>query len=92
MKRLAVRASADSIPSAAMQEDHVSMGWSAARKLCLSVDAARHRPARTAATGPVTDAIRDRLRETVPGPSPDRFLSPEIESAVRFVARGGVLS
>ena len=35
MKRLAVPASADSIPSSAMQEDHVSMGWSAARKLRL---------------------------------------------------------
>ncbi|MZE76621.1 histidine ammonia-lyase, partial [Streptomyces sp. SID5475] len=33
LKRLAVPASADSIPSSAMQEDHVSMGWSAARKL-----------------------------------------------------------
>ena len=32
-KRLAVPASVDSIPSSAMQEDHVSMGWSAARKL-----------------------------------------------------------
>jgi histidine ammonia-lyase len=30
-KRLAVPASVDSIPSSAMQEDHVSMGWSAAR-------------------------------------------------------------
>ena len=30
-------ASADSIPSSAMQEDHVSMGWNAARKLRLSV-------------------------------------------------------
>ncbi len=29
MKRLAVPASADSIPSSAMQEDHVSMGWAA---------------------------------------------------------------
>src|ERR671928_326469 len=33
LKRLAVPANADSIPSSAMQEDHVSMGWSAARKL-----------------------------------------------------------
>ena len=32
-KRLAVPASVDSIPSSAMQEDHVSMGWYAARKL-----------------------------------------------------------
>ncbi len=37
-KRLAVPASADSIPSSAMQEDHVSMGWSAARKLRHAVD------------------------------------------------------
>ena len=39
LKRLAVPASVDSIPSSAMQEDHVSMGWSAARKLRRSVDA-----------------------------------------------------
>ncbi|MGW7352609.1 histidine ammonia-lyase [Streptomyces sp. NPDC054784] len=38
MKRLAVPSSADSIPSSAMQEDHVSMGWSAARKLRTAVD------------------------------------------------------
>ena len=39
LKRLAAPASVDSIPSSAMQEDHVSMGWSAARKLRRSVDA-----------------------------------------------------
>ena len=38
IKRLAAPASVDSIPSSAMQEDHVSMGWSAARKLRRSVD------------------------------------------------------
>ncbi len=38
LKRLAVPASVDSIPSSAMQEDHVSMGWSAARKLRRAVD------------------------------------------------------
>lgn len=37
-KRLAVPASVDSIPSSAMQEDHVSMGWSAGRKLRQAVD------------------------------------------------------
>ena len=35
LKRLAVPASVDSIPSSAMQEDHVAMGWAAARKLSL---------------------------------------------------------
>lgn len=39
LKRLAAPASVDSIPSSAMQEDHVSMGWSAARKLRTAVDA-----------------------------------------------------
>src|SRR3954470_8379804 len=39
LKRLAAPASVDSIPSSAMQEDHVSMGWSAARKLRRAVDA-----------------------------------------------------
>ncbi|MST35105.1 histidine ammonia-lyase, partial [Acidimicrobiaceae bacterium USS-CC1] len=37
MKRLAAPASVDSIPSSAMQEDHVSMGWGAARKLRRSI-------------------------------------------------------
>jgi histidine ammonia-lyase len=101
LKRLAVPASVDSIPSSAMQEDHVSMGWSAARKLRRSVDgltrvlaielltAARGidlraplRPA--AATGAVVSALRART----PGPGPDRFLAPEIEAAVQFVATG----
>ena len=36
-RRLAVPASADTIPTSAMQEDHVSMGWGAARKLRLTV-------------------------------------------------------
>ena len=36
-RRLCVPASADSLPTSAMQEDHVSMGWGAARKLCTVV-------------------------------------------------------
>jgi histidine ammonia-lyase len=38
LKRLAAPASVDSIPSSAMQEDHVSMGWSAGRKLRRALD------------------------------------------------------
>ena len=37
-RRLAVPASADSIPTSAMQEDHVSMGWAAVRKLRRVID------------------------------------------------------
>jgi histidine ammonia-lyase len=104
-KRLAVPASVDSIPSSAMQEDHVSMGWSAARKLRRSIDllgrvlaieiltAARaldlRRPLESA---PATAAVVGRLRESVAGPGPDRHLAPEIEAAVRGVQDGSLLA
>jgi histidine ammonia-lyase len=105
MKRLAVPASVDSIPSSAMQEDHVAMGWSAARKLRRSVDglgrvlaievltAARAIDLRvplTPAAG--TGAVRDLIREHVPGVGPDRHLAPEIETAFQLVMRGAVVS
>jgi histidine ammonia-lyase len=105
LKRLAVPASVDSIPSSAMQEDHVSMGWSAGRKLRRAVDglttvlavelltAARaldfRAPLRPA---PITGAVRDLLRTYVPGPGPDRHLAPEIAVAEELVASGAVLS
>jgi len=38
LKRLAAPASVDSIPSSAMQEDHVSLGWHAGRKLRRALD------------------------------------------------------
>lgn len=104
LKRLAVPASVDSIPSSAMQEDHVSMGWSAARKLRRSVtgltrvlavellSAARALDLRAPLTpAPATAAARDALRELVDGPGPDRFLAPEIEAAVEAVRDGRLL-
>ena len=104
MKRLAAPASVDSIPSSAMQEDHVSMGWSSARKLRRSVDGLTRVLAvelLTAARGiqlraplepsAATGAVINALRETTPGPGVDRFLAPEIEAAVQFVATGGAL-
>jgi histidine ammonia-lyase len=105
LKRLAVPASVDSIPSSAMQEDHVSMGWSAARKLRRSVDgltrvvavevltAARALDLRAPLEpAPATSAVLALLRETVPGPGPDRHLSPEIEQAVELVRSGAVVA
>ncbi len=87
LKRLAVPASVDSIPSSAMQEDHVSMGWHAGRKLRRAVDGLRRVLAieiLTAARaldfraplqpGPVTAAVRDVVRTRVAGPGPDRHL------------------
>jgi len=105
LKRLAVPASVDSIPSSAMQEDHVSMGWSAARKLRKSIDglqrvlaveiltAARALDMRAPLEpSPATAAVRARLREHVEGPGTDRHLAPEIEHSVRLVADGTYLS
>ena len=105
LKRLAVPASVDSIPSSAMQEDHVSMGWSAARKLRRSVDALRRVLAielLTAARalelraplqpGPATGAVLATLRAHVAGPGGDRFLAPEIEAAVELVRTGAVVA
>ncbi|MDO4898732.1 MAG: histidine ammonia-lyase [Rothia sp. (in: high G+C Gram-positive bacteria)] len=104
LKRLAAPASVDSIPSSAMQEDHVSMGWSAARKLRKAVDgltrvlaieiltAARGIDLRAPqAPAPATAALIDKLRESVEGPGADRYLSPEIEETVRLVASGELL-
>lgn len=101
MKRLAAPASVDSIPSSAMQEDHVSMGWSGARKLRRSVDGLTRVLAvelLTAARGiqlraplepsAATGAVISALRQTTSGPGPDRFMAPEIEAAVQFVATG----
>lgn len=106
MKRLAVPASADSIPSSAMQEDHVSMGWSAARKLrtaignlrrVLAVElyaATRAIELRHGLTpAPASRAVIDALRAAgVAGPGPDRFLAPELEAADAFVRDGGVVA
>ena len=104
LKRLAVPASVDSIPSSAMQEDHVSMGWSAARKLRRAIDgltrvlaielltAARgleQRAPLAAAAG--TGAVVAALRDHAAGSGPDRFLAPEIDAAVQFVADGSAI-
>jgi histidine ammonia-lyase len=102
-KRLAVPSSVDSIPSSAMQEDHVSMGWSGARKLRQSVDNLRRILAVelvASARGidlrsplepaPATGAVVRALRESVQGPGTDRYLAPELAAAYDFVLAGGV--
>ncbi|WP_375491092.1 histidine ammonia-lyase [uncultured Jatrophihabitans sp.] len=106
LKRLAVPASVDSIPSSAMQEDHVSMGWSAARKLRRAVDALGRVLAielLTAARAldlraplqpsPATGAVVAALRTAgVAGTGHDRFLAPEIEAAVQRVTSGAAVA
>jgi histidine ammonia-lyase len=104
LKRLAVPASVDSIPSSAMQEDHVSMGWSAARKLRRSLDGLTRVLAIELLTatrgiqlraplrpGPATAAVLARLANEIPPPGPDRFVSPDIEAVVDLVRRGDLV-
>jgi histidine ammonia-lyase len=100
-RRLAAPASVDSLPTSAMQEDHVSMGWGAARKLRTSVAnlarilavelvcAARGLDLRVPlAPGRATAAALAAVREHVPGPGPDRWLAPELAAAEQLVTDG----
>ncbi|MFF8368958.1 histidine ammonia-lyase [Streptomyces lydicus] len=106
LKRLAAPASVDSIPSSAMQEDHVSMGWSAARKLRTAIDnltrvvavelyaATRAVEMREGLTpAPATRAVLDAVRAAgVQGPGGDRFLAPDLEGAYAFVRSGKLVA
>jgi histidine ammonia-lyase len=105
-RRLAAPASVDSLPTSAMQEDHVSMGWGAARKLRAALDNLRRILAVEAACaaralelraplepGAGTDAALVAIRSAgVPGPGPDRHLAPELEAAARLITAGGLVS
>ncbi|MCU1536473.1 MAG: histidine ammonia-lyase, partial [Humibacillus sp.] len=93
-------------PSSAMQEDHVSMGWSAARKLRRSVDALSRVLAielLTAARGiqlraplqpaAATAAVIAALgAHTNVAPGPDRFLAPDIDGAWQAVVQRSVVT
>ena len=105
LKRLANPASVDSIPSSAMQEDHVSMGWSAARKLRRAIDgltrvlaievltAAREIDMRAPLQpGPATGAVVDVIRTRVDGPGTDRYLALEIEAAFQLARDGSLVA
>ena len=104
LKRLAAPASVDSIPSSAMQEDHVSMGWHAGRKLRRSLDGLRRVLAieiLTAARaldlraplepGLATGAVHALVRTVVDGPGPDRHLAGEIAAVLALVESGAVV-
>jgi histidine ammonia-lyase len=104
-QRLAVPASTQSLPTSAMQEDHVSNGWAAARKLRRSIDNLRRIIAVEVVCaavaidlrGPLapaagTGAALHVLRDAVAGPGPDRWLSPDLRAAEALLADGSVLA
>jgi histidine ammonia-lyase len=100
---LAHPASIDSIPTSGSQEDHVSMGWGAARKLddvldnttrvlaieliCAAVGVEQRAPLLPAAG---TGAVLDAVRSVVPPLVGDRPPSPDIEAAARLITDGGL--
>ncbi len=97
-RRLATPASVASIPTSAMQEDHVSMGWAAARKLRTVIEnlgrvlaielvaGARAIELRSPLSpGAGTAAAVRALREVVAGPGPDRWVTPDLDAAVALV-------
>jgi histidine ammonia-lyase len=104
-RRLAAPASVDSLPTSAMQEDHVSMGWGSARKLRLAIANLRRIVAVELATAgraldlraPLepargTAAALEAVRSVVRGPGPDRVPAPELAELERLVAERGVLN
>ena len=103
-RRLASPASVGSLPTSAMQEDHVSMGWGAARKLRSAVDNLRRILAvelACACRGLVlrlplepargTGAALAAVRRAVPGAGPDRWLAPELGAVEELLREDALL-
>jgi histidine ammonia-lyase len=102
-RRLAVPASTDTLPTSAMQEDHVSLGWSSARKLRTAVNNLTRilavelvagtwglqlrRPLEPAAA---TGAAAAAIAREAGGPGPDDWLAPRLASVERLVADGSI--
>jgi histidine ammonia-lyase len=102
-RRLAAPASVDSLPTSGMQEDHVSMGWAAGRKLRTVLDnltsllavelLAAVRGVQLRAPLRPSPAGRAALAALGPAagqPGPDVFLAPVIDAARATIAGGGL--
>ncbi len=98
-RRLAAPASVDSLPTSGMQEDHVSMGWAAARKLRTVLDnltsllavelvaAVRGLQLRAPLTpSPAGRAAIEAVSRFAGEPGPDVFLAPVLEQARAVIA------
>ncbi|WP_320065048.1 histidine ammonia-lyase [Micromonospora sp. RTGN7] len=98
-RRLAAPASVDSLPTSGMQEDHVSMGWAATKKLRTVLDnltsllavellaAVRGLQLRAPLTpSPAGRAALAALGDVAGEPGPDVFLAPLLEATRAVVA------
>jgi histidine ammonia-lyase len=102
-RRLASPASVDSLPTSGMQEDHVSMGWAATRKLRTVLDNVTSLLAVELLAGVRGLQLRAPLTASPAGriamaavtpfagePGPDIYLAPVLEAA-RDLIRGTAL-
>ncbi len=96
-------ASVESIPTSGSQEDHVSMGWGAARKLgevidntthvlavelvCAAEGVAARVPLRPA---PATAAIVEAIRARVAPLTADRPIGIDLEAIAQLISSGGL--
>jgi histidine ammonia-lyase len=100
---LAHPASVDSVPTSGLQEDHVSMGWGAGRKLetvldnvskvlaielLCAAEGIDHRAPLHPGAG--TAAVHAVVRQVVPPLTDDRPAGPAIESLVQAIVHGAV--
>ncbi|WJK34688.1 histidine ammonia-lyase [Solwaraspora sp. WMMA2065] len=98
-RRLAAPASVDSVPTSGMQEDHVSMGWAATRKLRTVLDNLTSLLAVELLAAVRGLQLRAPLRPSPAGqaavklvgalagqPGPDIFLAPALEATRAVVA------
>lgn len=96
-------ASVHSIPTSGSQEDHVSMGWGAGRKLAevvkntrrviaveilCAVEGVEHRSPLRPAEG--TQAVVDLVRDHVPPLGQDRSLAEDIETVAGLIEHGAI--
>ena len=100
-KVLAHPASVESIPTSGLQEDHVSMGWGAGRKLelvldhtakviavelmCAAQGTEQRSPLRPAAG---TAAVLEAVRSVIPPLAEDRPTGDDIEALGQFIEEG----
>jgi histidine ammonia-lyase len=99
-KVLAHPASIESIPTSGMQEDHVSMGWGAARKLdivltntarVIAVElmcASQGMEQRSMEPAPGTGAVHDTVRSVCPPLVEDRPPGPDIAKIAALIESG----
>jgi histidine ammonia-lyase len=103
MKTLAHPAAADTIPTSAGREDHVSMSMWAAIKAWRAVELATEVVAievlaacqaldllAPLGTSPRLEAVRSAVRADVPHLDTDRSPAPDIARIARLVASGGI--